>query len=125
VKKQKKIYNQFIQINPNYEGVWRSGTDGNYGCLLLIQNEELLNNIINTEKEKHSYYGLELLFNTHFILPPSPSKCKKTNVLRNRHLINPDKPVYIINHNDKVWEFIMNFLPKINNQPTEKPTKKK
>lgn len=121
-----ELYTAFCNINEKHYGVWRSGTEGNYGCLVLIRDTTLIDTIRQLGKEKHNFYGLELLFETHYILPPSASMCKRTNVLRNRHLIDPNKPVYILEEKNAVYDFIFKMLPTIDvKTPTIAPRKLK
>ena len=121
--KTQELYDEFTRINPSSAGVWRSGTDGNYGCLVLVQEQTLFDAITDTNKEKHSHHGLELLFNTHLLLPPSPSKCKRTGTLRKRHLINPEKVYYELDSKDDVYDFIMKMLPIVKPEKTSAPPK--
>lgn len=119
-----QLYDDFCKINPTHQGIWRSGTEGNYGCLVLVEEPTLIESIEKINLEKHGK-GLEMLFNTHYILPPSPSKCKRTQILRNRHLINPNKPIYVLNSKDAVYDFIIAQLPTDIVKPQENSPQKR
>lgn len=106
--KTEEIFNEFISLT--CAGVWASGTDGNYGCLCLVNSEKIKQKIIDLKQDKIEVDGVELLFETHHILPPSKSKCKKTGALRARSYMNDYEKICYVNDGDEVEDFILNLM---------------
>ena len=120
--KAENLWNEFYNINK--DGLWNSGTKGNFGCFCLIQSEKIKQKIMDLNQDKIEVDGVELLFNSHHILPPSKSKCKRTGKLRERVYFN-NNYMCIVNEGDKVEEYILKLMETYTKPHKTKPNKTK
>jgi hypothetical protein len=104
-----KHFNEFININ--IDGVWSSGTEGNYGCLVKLSNVDLIEKI-KTLGDKIEVDSVELLFNTFFVLPPSASMCKRNKILREREYMNDNEP--LLHSTIETDKYIEDLINKFN-----------
>lgn len=125
--KTEQLFEKFIKITD--AGVWSSGTEGNYGCLCVINSDTIKHNITELNQDKIEVDGVELLFQTHHILPPSKSKCKKSGDLRARVYLNENNKVCYVENGDEVEAFILDLIltyaKPINNEKYTKPKQSK
>lgn len=109
-----KLFDEFRNFGEN--GIWKSGTDGNFGCLVKLEDDALIKRIEESGIDKTEVDNVEILFNTNFILPPSPSVCKKTKKIRRRELLVPG--TLLLNPNEEQLAFIKQLITNV------KPAKK-
>ena len=99
--KAEALFNKFIEITT--DGVWSSGTEGNYGCLVRIIDQNLIDKISKLKQDKFTVDCVEILLQTYFVLPPSQSICKRSGVLRARKLFNNNEPFHTQNNESKIY----------------------
>jgi hypothetical protein len=112
--KTKKLFNDFMNIT--CAGVWSSGTDGNYGCLCIVESHKIISEIEALQQEKIEVDDIELIFETHHVLPPSKSKCKRSGVLRERKYFMENEPVCYVNDGDEVEAFVIKLIDEYKQQ---------
>ena len=104
----------------NYEGVFQSGTEGNYVMLLDITaiKDEL---IPLFKKQKYKLDELELFISTFVVLPPTKSRCKITEVMREREWLSDDYFRVMYDMEEPIIQFIINeIIPNDNTIETIK-----
>ena len=76
--------------------------------LVKLEDEDLIKRIEESGMDKTEVDNVEILFNTNFILPPSPSVCKKTKKIRKRELLVPG--TLLLNPNEEQLTFIKQLI---------------
>jgi len=116
----KNLFNEFIDLNSNYDGVFSSSTQNNYGCFVKINDEqyEKLLKIGNIGGD------LEVkIKKSHLLLPPSSSFCKVEKILRERKYLGNE--IFLdINLNEKIFDWIYNYMKYRKGNCDETHTKK-
>lgn len=104
----------------NYEGVFQSGTEGNFVMLLDITRikDELTPFF---KKQKYKLDELELFISTFVVLPPTKSRCKRSEEMRSREFMSDDYFKDIDDMEDPIIQFIINeIIPNDNTIETIK-----
>jgi hypothetical protein len=119
---QEKLKEYLADCTDNEDGLYTSSTKGNMNllvdytnCKKVLDVVELLNK--QGVKNKFSIESLEVLFGSgcQQVIPPTATKCKITKELGEKRKFLNDKPLYILENDGWVVDFIMNiFQEKIN-----------
>ncbi len=111
--------------NNNEEGMYTSSTINNKNVLVDYTNTtELKDKILNCKKVKivKKDCGFELLLGGNQVIPPTMTKCKKSNQFLYPRKFLTDKPIKIINDDDPTCKFILEWFDKCEVIKTEKKT---
>jgi phage/plasmid-associated DNA primase len=94
-------------------GLFSSGTQGNYGIIIKIIDDNLINKLNNLNKSKIILDDVELLIKTLQIIPPSKSICKITNKLRSRKLLGENSIKIICESSNLMYESFIEIINKM------------
>ena len=110
--------------NNNEEGMYNSSTTNNKNVLVDYTNTtELKNRILNCGRAKivKPECGFELLLGGSQVIPPTMTKCKKSNQFLYPRKFLTDKPIKIISDDDPTCKFILEWFDKCQVKTTPKP----
>ena len=111
----KLLLTEYLANCSNSHGLYSSSTEGNMNVLVDYSSSESLKSLFaKIGGNKFQNNGLEILIRGNQVIPPTQTKCKKTQTLGNaRTFKTPDFPFYIINGED---DFTFKFIEKLCNE---------
>lgn len=121
------LFNKYYEIAGDREGMFSSSTEGNFNVLIDYTNTTLLKEMIlkqTLNKIVQKDFGLELLIGGNQVIPPTMTKCKMNDKYIQGRSFMTDVPFRVIQDDDPVCEFIMDYI-KGSVQSNENNTKKR
>lgn len=121
------LFQRYIDMVGDREGMFSSSTQGNFNVLIDYTNTTILKEMIlkqTLNKIVQKGVGLELLIGGNQVIPPTMTKCKLSNKYIQPRSFMTDVAFKVIQDDDPVCEFIMNYI-KCSVQSNENNTKKR
>jgi hypothetical protein len=125
----KQLLTEYLAGCSNQYGMYSSSTAGNMNVLVDYTASPTIAQLVeNLKSFKFNKYGLEILVKGNQVIPPSQTKCKKTQDMGKPRQFLTDKPFYIItdeDQNDFTFKFIYQLFQskmKKTKPPTPAPT---
>jgi len=108
-------------------GMFESSTEGNCNILIDYTNTIILKEMILKETKNkivRNDVGLELLIGGNQVIPPSITKCKMTDTFNKKRSFMTDVPFKIVEDNDPVCEFIIDYIKSTTENNTDAKKRK-
>jgi len=106
-----QLANNYKNIT-NEDGMFRSATQGNMNVLIDYTNTTILKDRLiklNSNKYVRKNSNLEVLIGGLQVLPPTKTKCKRTNELVERKFLT-DTHFKVVEDGDEVCKFILDYI---------------
>ena len=104
----KNLLNTYLENCANKNGMYSSSTTGNINVLVDYSLCEALKTLLQEiGANKFVIYGLEVLIKGNQVIPPTQTKCKRTQQLGNPRTFKNNEPFYVITEQD---DFTHNFI---------------
>lgn len=116
-EKTENLFKDFLKLNINKDGIYKSSTVNNHNCIVKINNSKrIINELDEIGKRtfKKKGFELEILSCFNSIIPPTMTKCKvSNNNILNRQFIG-EKHILELQENTDIEEWIYNYIKDCN-----------